>query len=118
MDAEALEKESSALLGPTFATRTTIDLYFRRVGIRPRVVVEANSNQAIVEIIRHGSLVTLLPEAIAREQPGICAIQLTPALDPRRVALLQRRGGYRSAASRAFVDLVSARAGEGRRLGF
>jgi LysR family cyn operon transcriptional activator len=60
----------------------------------------------------------ILPEAIAREQPGIYAIQLTPALDPRRVALLQRRGGYRSAASRAFVDLVSARAGEGRRLGF
>jgi LysR family cyn operon transcriptional activator len=118
MDAEALEKESLALLGPTFATRTTINLYFRRVGIRPRVVVEANSNEAIVEIIRHGSLATILPEAIAQEQPGICAIQLTPALDPRRVALLQRRGGYRSAASRAFVDLVSARAGEGRRLGF
>jgi len=106
MDAPALAEEPLALLGPSFATRITIDLYFRRVGIRPRVVVEANSNSAIVEIIRHSALATILPEAVAREQPGICAIPLIPALDPRYVALLQRRGGYRSAASRAFVDLM------------
>jgi len=106
MDAHALAKQPLALLGPSFATRITIDLYFRRVGIRPRVVVEANSNSAIVEVVRHGALATILPEAVAQEQPGICAIPLTPALDPRYVALLQRRGGYRSAASRAFVDLM------------
>jgi hypothetical protein len=30
-------------------------------------------------------------------------VRLTPAIEPRRVALLQRRGSYRSAASRAFA---------------
>lgn len=110
MDTQALAKQPLALLGPSFATRITIDLYFRRVGILPRVVVEANSDSAIVEVIRHGALATILPEAVAREQPGICAIPLTPALEPRHVALLQRRGGYRSAASKAFVDLMSGEA--------
>ena len=42
---------------------------------------------------------------------GLCVVRLTPAIDSRRVALLQRRGGYRSAASRAFVAVAQEQAG-------
>jgi LysR family cyn operon transcriptional activator len=106
MDAAALATEPLALLGPTFATRATVDRYLRRNGVHPRVAVEANSIAAIVEMVRRAGLATILPEAVAQEQKGLRVVPLTPAIDTRRVALLQRRGGYRSAASRAFVAVA------------
>ena len=106
MDAAALAAEPLALLGPTFATRGVVDRYLRRNGVHPHVVVEANSIAAIVEIVRLAGLATILPEPVAQEQRGLCIVGLTPAIDSRRVALLQRRSGYRSAASRAFVAVA------------
>jgi len=119
MDTAALAAESLALLGPTFATRVTVDRYLRRHGVQPLVAVEANSIAAIVEIVRVGRLATILPESVAQEQAGLSVVRLTPAIGSRRVALLQRRGGYRSAAARAFVaaakDYTKAIEGRGRR---
>jgi LysR family transcriptional regulator, cyn operon transcriptional activator len=106
MDAAALAAEPLALLGPSFATRAMVDRYLRRNGVHPHVAVEANSIAAIVEIVRLARLATILPETVAQEQRGLCVVRLKPAIDSRRVALLQRRGGYRSAASRAFVTVA------------
>jgi LysR family cyn operon transcriptional activator len=106
LDAAALAAEPLVLLGPTFATRVMVNRYLRRNGVHPHVAVEANSIAAIVEIVRLAGLATILPETVAQEQRGLCIVRLTPAIDSRRVALLQRRGGYRSAASRAFVAVA------------
>ena len=106
MDAAALAAEPLALLGPSFATRAMVDRYLRRNGVHPRVAVEANSIAAIVEIVRLAGLATILPETVAQEQKGLCVVRLTPLIDSRRVALLQRRSGYHSAASRAFVAVA------------
>ena len=116
MDAAALAAEPLALLGPSFATRRMVDRYLRRTGIHPHVAVEANSIAAIVEMVRVAGLATILPETVAQEQTSLRVVQLTPAIDSRRVALLQRRDGYRSAASRAFVAVAQdhARAMEDR----
>jgi len=70
------------------------------------VAVEANSIAAIVEMVRRAGLATILPEVVAQEQMGLCVVRLAPAIDSLRVALLQRRGSYRSAASRAFVAVA------------
>jgi LysR family transcriptional regulator, cyn operon transcriptional activator len=116
MGAAELAAESLALLGPTFATRLAVDRYLRRHGVKPHVAVEANSIAAIVEIVRATRLATILPETVSQEQAGLSAVRLTPAIGSRRVALLQRRGGYRSAASRAFVTVAKeyTKAIEGR----
>ena len=106
MDAAALAAEPLALLAPSFATRAMVDRYLRRNGVHPHVAVEANSIAAIVETVRLAGLATILPEKVAQEQSGLCIVRLTPAIASRRVALLQRRGGYRSAASRAFVTVA------------
>jgi LysR family cyn operon transcriptional activator len=106
MDAAALAAEPLALLGSSFATRRTVDRYLRRNGVQPHVAVEANSIAAIVETVRLAGLATILAEAVAQEQTGLRILRLTPAIDSRQVALLQRRGGYRSAASRAFVAVA------------
>jgi LysR family transcriptional regulator, cyn operon transcriptional activator len=55
---------------------------------------------------------------VAQEHVCLSVVRLTPAIESRRVALLQRRGGYRTAASRAFVavakDYTKAIEGQGR----
>ncbi len=112
MDCAALAGEELVLLGRTFATRLTIDSYLHRQHVRPRIAVEASSISAIVEIVRNTRLATILPDAIACEQPGIRAVALVPPIETRRVALLQRRGGYRSAAARAFTALAHEYAAE------
>jgi LysR family transcriptional regulator, cyn operon transcriptional activator len=106
MDTIVLAAEPLALLGRTFAMRVLVDRYFRRHGVQPHVAVGANSIAAIVEIVRVAGSATILPVTVAREQAGLSVVRLRPAIDSRRVALLQRRSGYRSSASRAFVALV------------
>lgn len=107
MDIAALAAEPLALLGPSFATRILVDRYLRRHGVQPHVAVEANSIAAIVEIVRAVRLATILPETVVREQAGLSVVRLTPAIAARRVAVLQRRGGYHSAAARAFVGVAT-----------
>jgi LysR family cyn operon transcriptional activator len=106
IQAAALAALPLALLGPTFSTRAMVDRYLRRNGVQPHVAVEANSTVDIVEIVRLAGLATILPETVALEQRDLRVVRLTPAIDTRRVALLLRRGGYRSAASRAFVAVA------------
>jgi len=106
LTADDLEQQSLVLLSQDFATRQHIDLYCRQHGIVPRIAIEANSISAIVELVRRGQLATILPVAIALEQPGLLALELTPALPQRTVALLSRRGAWRSAACQAFATLA------------
>ncbi|MGB7192434.1 MAG: transcriptional regulator CynR [Collimonas pratensis] len=111
LTAGELGRQSLALLSSDFATRSFVDAYLRQQGIAPRIAVEANTISAIVEIVRRGGLVTILPEAIAHEHPGLQEIQLDPALPHRTVSLLRRKDGYQSAAARAFVELACSLAG-------
>lgn len=96
------------LLDAGFATRRYIDDYCRRQGVTPRIVMEANSIGAIIEIVRNTSLATILPSALAQAQAGLHAVAIEPPLPHRTVGLLSRRGAYRSAACAAFVELIKA----------
>ncbi|AZE47352.1 Cyn operon transcriptional activator [Pseudomonas chlororaphis] len=108
LTAAELERQPLVLLSGDFATRQHIDRYCREQGITPRIAIEANSIGAIVEVVRRGQLATILPLAITQEQPGLRAVLLQPALAPRSVALLGRKGAYRSAACQAFRELLTA----------
>ena len=107
MTLRELEQQELVLLSSDFATRRHIDLHFREHGVAPRIAIEVNSVSAIMEIIRRGQLATMLPEAIAREQHGLNPAAVLPAIPHRTAALLRRQGAYRSAASRAFAELIS-----------
>jgi hypothetical protein len=48
---------------------------------------------AILEIVRLAGLATILPEAMAREQSGLCVVRRKSPIDPRGAALLPRLGG-------------------------
>ncbi|GAA2224741.1 transcriptional regulator CynR [Streptomyces amakusaensis] len=103
--AEVADREL-ALLSGDFATRGHTDAYFARHRVTPRIMVEANSIQALIEIVRRTPLATVLPDAVTHDHPRLSPIPLEPALPARTVVLLRRESGYRSAAARAFTRLV------------
>ncbi|QNG20236.1 transcriptional regulator CynR [Rhodococcus triatomae] len=97
-----------ALLTPNFATRMRIDDYFSEQDITPNVVLEADSIGALLEVVRRGAMATILPGAIADGHADYLApISLEPELPTRGIELLTRTTAYRSAAARAFDDVVS-----------
>ncbi|WP_211474636.1 transcriptional regulator CynR [Collimonas humicola] len=111
--ASELGQQSLALLSSDFATRTFVDVYLQQQGISPKIAIEANTISAIVEIVRRGGVATILPDAIAREHPGLKEIQLNPALPHRTVSLLWRKDSYQSAAAKAFAELAGDMAAAG-----
>lgn len=95
-----------ALLTGDFATRGHIDDYFARHGVSPRIAVEANSVQALTEVVQRTPLATVLPDAVTHDHPRLARLPLEPPLPTRTVTLLHRTEAYRSAATRAFTELV------------
>ncbi|RSS92763.1 transcriptional regulator CynR [Streptomyces sp. WAC05950] len=96
-----------ALLSGDFATRGHVDGYLAAHGVRPHIAVEANSVQALTEIVRRTSLATVLPDAVTHDHPRLRRVALDPALPTRTVTLLRRESAYESAASRAFTELAA-----------
>ncbi|MFE4337051.1 MULTISPECIES: transcriptional regulator CynR [unclassified Streptomyces] len=96
-----------ALLSSDFATRSHIDNYFAQHHISPPIAVEANSIQALTEIVqRTGLLATVLPDAITDDHPHLTPISIDPPLPTRVATLLRRDSAYESAAARAFIRLA------------
>lgn len=103
------EKEPRVLLSGDFATRKHIDRHCHERGIHPHIAIEANSVGGIIEMVRHSDrLATVLPEAVAHHHDGLCPVKVRDAMAQRTVALLQRKGAYRTAACQAFVDMALA----------
>jgi LysR family transcriptional regulator, cyn operon transcriptional activator len=98
-----------ALLTANFITRTCIDDYCVDHGINPTVVMEANSVNAILEIVRHAGVATILPEATATEDRTLRKIEFVEAPPERTAALLRRKNSYQSTASVEFEKLVRAK---------
>ncbi|MGK5548964.1 transcriptional regulator CynR [Streptomyces sp. URMC 127] len=101
-----------ALLSGDFATRRHIDAYLAGHGVTPRIAVEANSINALTEIVGRSTLATVLPDAITRGPARLHPVAVDPPLPARTVTLLYREAGYRSAAARAFTALARRRAPE------
>ena len=104
---DALEQESLVLLNTNFALRRHFDLYCLEHHISPRISIETNSISMIVQIVRLGQLVTVLPDAIATAERGISPVMLLPELSHHIITLIYRKGGYRSPASKAFAKLAA-----------
>ncbi|MFI9626140.1 transcriptional regulator CynR [Streptomyces sp. NPDC052042] len=98
-----------ALLSSDFATRNHIDAYFARHHVSPPIAIEANSVQALTEIVqRTEGLATVLPHAITDDHPHLAPVPVDPPLPTRVATLLRRESAYESAAARAFTRLAHA----------
>ncbi len=111
MSMPMLQEASLILLSKEFATREQIDRFCNQHGIRPRVLMEANTIGALIEVVRRTLLSTLLPAAIADAHPDLHAIALGPERLQRTAVLMQRKGMYHSSAAQAFVAVAKDVAG-------
>lgn len=103
---KSLDSEQLALLSADFATRRYIDAFFNEHRVEPRIVLEANSIQALIEIVHRTPLATVLPDAVTHDHPHLAPVSLDPPMPARSVALLRREGAYRSAAAVAFTRVM------------
>ena len=106
IDLQTLSEQSLVLLSHEFVTRGQIEHYCRQHDIKPKVLMEANSLSAVLEIIHHTQLTTLLPSNIVSNRDELIAIALAPSLLQRTAVLLQRKGAYQNAATKAFIQLA------------
>lgn len=104
-----LKHADLALLSHAFITRAPIDRYFRTNNVRPRIAIEANSADSIIAIVRGAPIATVMPSATARQLPGLKAIPLVPSAGIWTLSVLQRKGAYRSAASKGLIAIVKQR---------
>jgi LysR family transcriptional regulator, cyn operon transcriptional activator len=94
------------LLTPDFATRGQIDDHFAAHRVTPRIIMETNSIHALIEIVRHTPLATVLPDVITDAHPDLTSVGLDPRFPARDVALLTKEGAYQTAANRAFTRVT------------
>ena len=106
LTAEQVAQLDFALLAPGFVTRTRINEYFAQEQITPKVVIEVNSVNTLLEVIRHTAIATILPEPIATQDRALRKIPLQGEAPTRGAALLRRKNNYHSAASVAFMHLL------------
>jgi LysR family transcriptional regulator, cyn operon transcriptional activator len=106
LTAQTIGQHPLALLTADFATRSHIDAYFAEHRVEPRIAMETDSIQALIEIVRHTPLATVLPAAIAHQHPHLRPVALDPPFRTRTVTLLSREGAYQTAVHRAFTDLT------------
>lgn len=106
LTSEQLAQLDFALLTPDFATRVCIDEYFARLCITPKVAIQVNSVNTLLEVIRNTAVATILPEPIATQDRALHKLALLDRAPQRGVAVLRRKNNYHSAASVAFMDLM------------
>jgi LysR family cyn operon transcriptional activator len=70
------------------------------------VVIQVNSVNTLLEVIRHTAVATILPEPIATQDRALRKIALLDKGPQRGASLLGRKNHYHSAASVAFMDLM------------
>lgn len=97
-----------ALLNPSFATRHHVDTYLGEHGVRARVALQVDSIQVLLAAVAASDLVTILPEAVTEAQPGLVRVPLRPGMTRRTVTVLHATDTHRSAAARAFTELLRA----------
>ena len=107
MSVESFENESLALLNNDFALRSHIDRYCTAHQISPRISIEMNSLNVIIEIVQLGTLATVLPETIVHKIPNLHAINLRPEIPHKTVSLLWHKGRYKSPSTREFIEIAS-----------
>jgi LysR family transcriptional regulator, cyn operon transcriptional activator len=96
-----------AMLGQRFATRRLLDTHFQRAGVRPHVVVEIDSVDALLRLVEQGAAAAFLPARSTRKSAKIRLLNVTDPKPVRAAGLVWRRSGYRSPAAVAFVDVLT-----------
>ena len=70
--------------------------------------MQANSISVVLKLVRRGKVATLLLSALHVEHRDLRYVALAPRFPARTVALLRKKGAYRTAAATAFSATLKA----------
>jgi LysR family cyn operon transcriptional activator len=93
---------------PTAETRLRqlIDRCLSKHGIVPQVMIELNSNDAALAMVRCSGMATIRAARTLSNVPDLHAVHLTDPDLTRSTGILWRRNGYRSPAALAIVQMI------------
>ena len=94
------------LLTPEFGARQFVDRYLAEHGLAPHVVLDMNTIEPILATIRNSRLATVLSIGAIADPSGLQVVHLTDPVPKRRVAILWRRNGHRSAAALRMAEMI------------
>lgn len=101
-----LNNEPLILLSSEFPLRQQIDRCFASRGIAPRIVMEMNSNEAILSTVRSSNLATICAARTMGDGSNLHAINLADPELKRTTAILWRRDSHRSAAATVIASMI------------
>jgi len=93
------------LVTPEFPLRQLLDISFAKAAIKPKVVMELNATEAILEIVMQSELATIMSARRPTVKRGIKSIELEPCI-ARRAAIFRRKGSHQSKAAVALAELI------------
>jgi len=104
---EELAEEPFILFPPAYALNERIVETCRHAGFTPHVVGRSGQIGFILEMVRHGVGIALLPSSTVREVDlaEFCVAALAPVI-PWRIDLAWVRGSFLSAAARGWLAMV------------
>jgi LysR family cyn operon transcriptional activator len=107
------------LLTQEFAARQFLDRFFASRHLQPKVMIEMNAIDPILAVVRNSDLATVIAEGAVGREEGTRVVRLVDPAPRRALAVLWRRGGYRSAAALRLAEMIRATyrrpAGDARR---
>jgi DNA-binding transcriptional LysR family regulator len=96
-----------ALIPRSCDTRTLLDDALRRVGVKPRIVLEADDVTTILAMVRAGVASTILPRTLAPKSKTLLTSELTDIIIELRGTLLYPR--HCTTEARKFVQILHER---------
>ncbi len=110
--AKQLVEEPFALLSHGLRVRARVDAYFAAMRLAPHIALESNAVATVLEFVRAGLAVTVLPEPRLSDAERLVVKRLSPAPRSELAALLWRKGAPRAPSAELFAAEVRARARE------
>jgi LysR family cyn operon transcriptional activator len=102
-----LSRHDLIMLTHEYVSRGLVETVFAMGGFKPRISMEMNSIQAVLETVRGSSLGAILSERLAGSISGLHSARFTPPI-VRTVALFTRKNASRSAASDAMIEMIKS----------
>jgi LysR family cyn operon transcriptional activator len=96
------------LLTQEFGARQFLDRFFASRHLQPKIAIEMNAVDPILAVVRNSDLATVVSEGAVGSDEVDRVVRLVDPVPRRALAVLWRRGGYRSAAALRLAEMIRA----------
>jgi DNA-binding transcriptional LysR family regulator len=102
-----LTQEAFAELPAGWGTRLATDRAFAAAGVRRTITYEVNDTATVVEFVRHGLAVALVPASVVEDLPDVAAVPVDAPDLAFEIAIAVAADRRRSAATEALLTTIT-----------